>query len=91
MGIKRYALNEEIIILRREKLILEDYVEGLKYLAEIYDDESLLLFTKELRESDMYIQAFDKSVRLAKKRNVPEDEMLKNKADIDSYFKGDNV
>lgn len=90
-GIKRYALNEEIIILRREKLILEDYVEGLKYLAEIYDDESLLLFTKELRESDMYIQAFDESVRLAKKRNVPEDEILKNKADIDFYFNGENV
>ena len=37
----------------------------------------------------MYVQAFEKSVILAEKRNVPKDEILRNKADIDSYFKGD--
>lgn len=60
----------------------------MKFLAEIYDDESLLLFTIELKESDMYVQAFEKSVILAEKRNVPKNEILRNKADIDSYFKG---
>ena len=88
-GLKRNDIKEDIIILKREKLILADYVEGLKFLAEIYDDESLLLFTRELKESDMYVQAFEKSVILAEKRNVPKDEILRNKADIDSYFKGD--
>ena len=88
-GLKRHDIKEDIIILKREKLILDDYVEGLKFLAEIYDDESLLLFTRELKESDMYVQAFEKSVILAEKRNVPKDEILRNKADIDSYFKGD--
>ena len=87
-GLKRNDIKEDIIILKREKLILADYVEGLKFLAEIYDDESLLLFTRELKESDMYVQAFEKSVILAEKRNVPKDEILRNKADIDSYFKG---
>ena len=87
-GLKRHDIKEDIIILKREKLILDDYVEGLKFLAEIYDDESLLLFTRELKESDMYVQAFEKSVILAEKRNVPKDEILRNKADIDSYFKG---
>ena len=36
----------------------------------------------------MYVQAFEKSVILAEKRNVPKNEILRNKADIDSYFKG---
>lgn len=87
-GLKRNSLKENGIILKREKLILTDYVDGLKYLAKIYDDESLLLFTQELKESDMYIQAFEKTVLLAEKRNVPKDEILRNKIDIDSYFKG---
>ena len=88
--IKHYALKEETMILKREKFILIDYVEGLKYLSEIYNDETLLLFTKELKESDMYIQAFEKTVALAEKRNVPQDRILKSKKDIDNYFKGGN-
>ncbi len=90
-GIKRHLVAEEIIILRREKLILEDYVDGLKYLAEIYDDEKLLLFTQELKESDIYIKAFEKSILLAEKRNVPKDKILRNKSNIDSYFNGGNA
>lgn len=86
-GLKRHNIKEDIVILKREKLILADYVNGLRFLAEIYDDESLLLFTKELKESDMYVQAFEKTVILAKQRNVPKDEILRNKSDIDSYFK----
>lgn len=65
-----------------------DYVEGLKILAEVYDDRYLLIFTEELIESEMYINAFEKSVLLAEKRNVPKDQILRSKADIDSYFKG---
>ena len=36
----------------------------------------------------MYIHAFEKTVILAEKRNVIKDEILRNKADIDTYFKG---
>ena len=57
-GWRRHSLKENVIILKREKRIIADYIEGLKYLAEIYDDKSLLTFVNELRESDMYIQAF---------------------------------
>ena len=71
-------------------MIIEDYIEGLNYLAEIYDDKELLLFTQEFRKSDMYIQAFEKSVLLAEKRNVPNNLLLKNKSDIDYYFMGGN-
>jgi len=37
----------------------------------------------------MYTQAFQKSAELAKLRKVSDNEILKTKADIDSYFKGD--
>lgn len=60
----------------------------MNYLAEIYDDKELLLFTQEFKESDMYVQAFEKSVLLAQKRNVSSDVLLKDKSDIDSYFMG---
>lgn len=90
-GIKRYSIKEEIVVLRREKTIIADYVDGLKFLAVVYDDKELLLFTQELKESDMYIKAFEKSALLAAKRNVPKDQILRNKADIDSYFKGGNA
>lgn len=90
-GIQRSSLNEEVIVLRRQKLILEDYIEGLNYLAEMYDDKELLRFMQEFKESDMYMQAFEKSVLLAKKRKVPESEILKNKAAIDSFFQGGSV
>lgn len=90
-GIKRHSLKEEVVVLRREKIIVADYVEGLKFLAEVYDDKELLLFTQELKESNMYIKAFEKSTLLAEKRNVPKDQILRNKADIDSYFKGWNA
>ena len=89
-GIQRDSLEEEMIILKREKLILTDYVEGLRYLSEIYDDEELLQFTKDLKESDMYVRAFEKTIILAEKRNVSKNKMLKNKSEIDLYFNGRN-
>lgn len=89
-GIQRDSLEEEMIILKREKPILTDYVEGLQYLSEIYDDKELLQFTRDLKESDMYIRAFEKTIILAEKRNVSKDKMLKNKSEIDLYFNGRN-
>ena len=89
-GLKRHDVKEDIVVIHRQKMIIEDYIERLNYLAEIYDDKELLLFTQEFRKSDMYIQAFEKSVLLAEKRNVPNNLLLKNKSDIDYYFMGGN-
>ncbi|WP_262122521.1 hypothetical protein [Anaerococcus sp. Marseille-Q5996] len=89
-GIKLYQAKKENLSLRQEKIIIADYIDGLKILSNAYDEKNLLLFTKELKESDMYIKAFEKSVLLAEKRNVPESQILRNKADIDSYFKEGN-
>lgn len=89
-GKKLYQAKKENLSLRQEKIIISDYIDGLKILSKVYDDKDLLLFTKELNESDMYIDAFEKSVLLAEKRNVPKSQILRNKADIDSYFKKGN-
>ena len=76
----------EIYFLERKAEIINYYIDGLKLLSEIYDDSSLLSFIDDFEHSDLYMQAFDKSVELAKKRNVPDDKVLKTKADIDKYF-----
>lgn len=74
----------------REITIVDNYLDGLSLLSEIYDDKNLVNFVNDLRRSDMYIQAFEKSVKLAELRKVPEKDILKTKADIDSYFRGAN-
>lgn len=90
-GIKKKAAQEEAYFLRRKKIVVEDYITGLKCLAEAYDDELLLVFVDDLKRSDMYKQAFEKSVLLAEKRNVPQEDIVRNKAEIDAYFRGGNV
>ena len=85
-GFKRSNAKDNVYFLRREKLIVENYMEGLRCLSKVYDDRSLLTFIDDLKGSEVYIQAFEKSALLAAKRNVPEKDILKTKADIDNYF-----
>ena len=87
-GIKRIAVKEEVYFLHRDKTIMLDYIEGLRQLADAYDDEVLLTFVDDLKRSGMYKHAFEKTVTLAEKRNVPSEKILKNKAAIDAYFGG---
>lgn len=87
-GIQVHNVKEEVYFITREKIIIIDYIEGLKTLSDVYDDQYFLTFIDNLQNSDMYIEAFQKTVMLAKKRNVPEGEILKAKSDIDSYFCG---
>ena len=87
-GVRKNKEEENIYFLRREKIIIEDYIEGLKLLSNIYDDRDLLTFVDDLKNSDMYKAAFAKSVELAKMRNVPANKILESKTDIDFYFRG---
>ena len=90
-GIKRLNAKEDVYFFSREKLIVENYMNGLHCLSEIYDDKLLLTFIDDLKNSDAYIQAFHKSAQFAEKRNVPDKQILKTKADIDQYFLGGNI
>ena len=87
-SVKKNAAQQDVYFLRREKIIVESYITELRYLTEIYDDNLLLKFVDDLKQSDMYKQAFEKTVLLAEKRSVPEEKILRNKADIDAYFRG---
>ena len=71
----------------REKIIVENYIEGLNILAYRYDDRSLLDFVNDLQNSNAYEAAFEKTVKLAELRNVPPDRILRSKQDIDDYFR----
>lgn len=88
---KRIAAKEDVYFIKREKIILNDYIDGLKLLSDIYDDRNLLMFVDDLKNSELYKQAFEKTIILAKKRSVPEDKILRTKSDIDSYFMGGNA
>ncbi len=82
--------EDEIRLLRRERIIVEYYIEGLKILANKYDDKYLLNFVDDLKNSDTYIQGFEKSVELARKHDIPKSDFVSNKSEIDNYFMGDN-
>lgn len=87
-GIEIIRRENEIAFAKRERIIVQDYIEGLKTLSCIYDDADLVNFINDFESSDMYKQAFEKTVKLAEKRGVPETDILKTKADIDNYFMG---
>lgn len=71
----------------KEIIVVENYIEGLKILSMKYDDARLLTFVDDFKKSGAYIEVFGKSAELAELRNVPADRILKNKADIDRYFR----
>lgn len=87
-GMKKTAAKQEVVFWQREKVIIEDYIEGLVILCDTYDDKELLMFVDDIKNSNMYKQAFEKTILLAEKRNVPDEDILKSKEDIDRYFKG---
>ncbi|MCD8192486.1 MAG: hypothetical protein LUD55_06825 [Oscillospiraceae bacterium] len=72
----------------REIVIIENYIDGLKLLSAKYDDTLLLTFVDDFQKSDAYLNAFGKSAALAELRNVPSNKILKNKSEIDRYFRG---
>ncbi len=73
----------------RQIVIVEYYLEGLKILADSYDDRELIQLITDFKATDLYIEAFQKSVSLAQKRQVADEKILKNKEEIDRYFRGD--
>lgn len=86
-GVDSYNAEQELVFLKREKIIVENYIEGLKFLSKIYDDEELLSFVDDLKSSKMYTVAFEKTIKLAEQRNVPVEQRLDSKAEIDAHFR----
>lgn len=85
--IKYEKKKKELKYLLNEERIIKNYIEGLEILYELYDDKELLTFAEDLKDNKKYIEGFEKTVKLAEKRKVPEDKILKNKSEIDNHFK----
>ena len=83
-----YNKTKEVEFSKKEITIINNYIDGLNILSEIYDDEGLLDFIEDLKNSELYICAFKKTVDLAIKRGVPENKILFSKDDIDKRFGG---
>ena len=75
---------------QRKKYIVDNYISGLNELSKLYDDKELITFVRDFEQSDMYANAFQKSVDLAVLRKVPQEKILKDKKYIDTYFTGDS-
>ena len=90
-GIQSKKSNTDVIFIKRETIVVDDYIEGLKTLSEAYDDKELLNFVIDFQKSNLYEDAFAKSVRLAELRNVPDEKTVKSKAEIDCYFRGGSI
>ena len=82
-----WRAEKEAAFAAKEKVIVENYIEGLNILAIKYDDCALMTFVEDLRSSDMYITAFNKTAKLAELRGVPQEKILYSKSDIDAYFR----
>lgn len=87
-GIQSSKAKNEVLFIKREKVVVLDYMSGLRVLSAAYNDEQLLNFVNDFQSSGLYKQAFGKSVQLAELRGVPENQILKSKSDIDSFFRG---
>lgn len=90
-GIQAEKVDNDVLFIRREKSIVDNYIEGLKTLSDVYNDKELLTFVNDFQSSGLYKEAFAKSIQLAKMRNVPEKKVVKSKAEIDSYFRGGSL
>ncbi len=86
--IKIQNIEKEVLFAKKERVVIEDYIKGLQELSEIYDDSKLLGFVNDFKQSELYIQGFQKTTELAERRNVPKDLLLTNKTSIDTYFRG---
>lgn len=82
--------ESEAQFLIKEITIVENYLSGLVLLSELYEDKKLVDFIDDFKNCDMYIQAFQKSARLAELRKVPDNMILRTKPDIDLYFRRTN-
>ncbi len=81
-----WRAKNDSVFAERERIIVDEYIDGLNILAYRYDDSMLLTFVDDLRNSKSYVAAFQKTIQLAELRNVPSERILRSKADIDAYF-----
>ncbi len=69
---------------KREKPIVEDYLDGLRILANVYSDDDLSSLTKQISSISTAEKALQKTARVAEQRGA---KGLKSLEDVRNYFK----
>ena len=85
-GFVKYNEKKSLRIQQKEKLLLDDYIEGLEVLCDVYNDNVRLSLIDSIKNNKMYKETFIHSVELAIKRDVPEKDRLDDKKEIDNFF-----
>lgn len=86
-GIQLIKVENDVKFAKREKIIVQNYIEELKELSYIYDDADLVNFIDDIEKGDVN-KALQKTIELGKKRGVSDDIIIKNQEDGDNYFIG---
>ena len=89
-AISYHKAEQDALFAQNEKLILENYIEGLKALQEYYDDAEDYTWIFDLQTGN-YTSALEKTVSMAIRRGVTKDKLLNNKTEGDNYFNHENL
>lgn len=82
--VQRYwKAKSESLFAKRKKPILEDYIEGLKVLAQYYDDKELYSLAERVCDDKHYKDVFSDTVTVATRRGV---KAYPTKESVDDYF-----
>ena len=85
LAISYHRAQKKAEFAKSEKIIVEDYIEGLKLLQSLYEDKEYLACIKDLIEG-RYLEAFKKSQAYAESQGVPDTIIIRTKSEIDKYF-----
>ncbi|HJH69552.1 MAG TPA: hypothetical protein OIM39_00380 [Bacteroidaceae bacterium] len=85
LAISYHRAQRKAEFAKSEKIIVEDYIEGLKLLQSLYEDKEYLACIKDLIEG-RYLEAFKKSQAYAESQGVPDTIIIRTKTKIDEYF-----
>lgn len=87
-GHRKYVLEEEKYYLIRKKEIVDQYIETLKELSDIYNDRDLDAFDNGDGNKVTYRERMEETASLAQKRGVPKDRIMQTPDDVKKYFLG---
>lgn len=84
-AINYHQAEQDALFAQNEKLILENYIEGLQALQEYYDDAEDYTWIYDMQIGN-YETALDKTISMATRRGVAKDQLLMSKKTGDNFL-----
>ena len=85
--IRKSGAEEEAHLLQGEKRLLDSYIFELEEMSKQDDAANIKLLCDDLKNSELYKASFQESARIADSMGIDKDKILRDKADIDAYFR----